>query len=133
MEELNIRNFKLINGDNIIALVSNNNQDNYMIERPVAIYSTMIGGYQFSPWFPFSEQKRYSIDKHNIIGDSSVVEEIKKEYIKYALTKRDPVPPPESAESIINRITNQIADKLELEDIDDEYNDILPDSKETVH
>jgi len=133
MEELNIRNFKLINGDNIIALVSNNNQDNYMIERPVAIYSTMIGGYQFSPWFPFSEQKRYSIDKHNIIGDSSVVEEIKKEYIKYALTKRDPVPPPESAESIINRITNQITDKLELEDIDDEYNDILPDSKETVH
>ena len=133
MEELNIRNFKLINGDNIIALVSNNNQDNYMIERPVAIYSTMIGGYQFSPWFPFSEQKRYSIDKHNIIGDSSVVEEIKKEYIKYALMKRDPVPPPESAESIINRITNQIADKLELEDIDDEYNDILPDSKETVH
>ena len=133
MKELNIRNFKLINGDNIIALVSNNNQDNYMIERPVAIYSTMIGGYQFSPWFPFSEQKRYSIDKHNIIGDSSVVEEIKKEYIKYALTKRDPVPPPESAESIINRITNQIADKLELEDIDDEYNDILPDSKETVH
>jgi len=133
MKELNIRNFKLINGDNIIALVSNNNQDNYMIERPVAIYSTMIGGYQFSPWFPFSEQKRYSIDKHNIIGDSSVVEEIKKEYIKYALMKRDPVPPPESAESIINRITNQIADKLELEDIDDEYNDILPDSKETVH
>ena len=104
-----------------------------MIERPVAIYSTMIGGYQFSPWFPFSEQKRYSIDKHNIIGDSSVVEEIKKEYIKYALMKRDPVPPPESAESIINRITNQIADKLELEDIDDEYNDILPDSKETLH
>lgn len=133
MEELNIRNFKLINGDNIIALVSNNNRDNYMIERPVAIYSTMVGGYQFSPWFPFSEQKRYSIDKHNIIGDSSVVEEIKKEYIKYALTKRDPVPPPESTESIINRITNQIADKLELEDIDDEYNDILPDSKETVH
>ena len=92
----------------------------------------MIGGYQFSPWFPFSEQKRYSIDKHNIIGDSSVVEEIKKEYIKYALTKRTPVTP-ESTESLIARISNQIADRFELEDIDDEYNDTLPDSKETVH
>jgi hypothetical protein len=132
MEDLNIRNFKLINGDNIIALVSNNNRDNYMIERPVAVYSTMVGGYQFSPWFPFSEQKQYSIDKHNIIGDSSVVEDIKKEYIKYALAKKEPLPPPESMEAIVERITNQIANKFEVEDEYDEYDDHIQ-SKETIH
>jgi len=132
MEELNIRNFKLINGDNIIALVSNDNRDNYMVERPVAIYSTMVGGYQFTPWFPFSEQKRYSIDKHNIIGDSSVVDDIKKEYIKYALAKKEPLPPPESMESIIERMTDQIANKLEVEDEYDEYDNTIQ-SKETIH
>ena len=132
MEELNIRNFKLINGDNIIALVSNDNRDNYMVERPVAVYSTMIGGYQFTPWFPFSDQKRYSIDKHNIIGDSSVVDDIKKEYIKYALAKKEPLPPLETMESIIERMTDQIANKLEVEDEYDEYDNTIQ-SKETIH
>ena len=132
MKDLNIRNFKLINGDNIIALVSNNNADNYMVERPVSVYSTMVGGYQFSPWFPFSEQKRFSIDKHNIVCDSNVMEDIKKEYIKYALENREPLTPPESAESIVERITNQICNRFELEDSMEELEEHIEQS-ETVH
>ena len=132
MEELNIRNFKLINGDNIIALVSNDNRDNYMVERPVSVYSTMIGGYQFSPWFPFSDQKRYSIDKHNIMGRSSVVDSIKKEYIKYALSASWAFEPPESQETLLNRITDEICNRFEAEDevypVDD-----VPNHKETIH
>ncbi len=103
-----------------------------MVERPVAVYSTMIGGYQFTPWFPFSDQKRYSIDKHNIIGDSSVVDEIKTEYIKYALAKKEPLPLPETMESIIERMTDQIATKFEIEDEYDEYEPPIQ-SKETIH
>lgn len=133
MEELNIRNFKLINGDNIIALVSNDNRDNYMIERPVSVYSTMIGGYQFTPWFPFSEQKRYSIDKHNIIDSSSVVDSIKKEYIKYALSAQKAFEPPESQETLLNKITDEIFNRFE-EDDDEVYPvDDVPNHKETIH
>ncbi len=132
MEDLNIRNFKLINGDNIIALVSSNNRDNYLIEMPVSVFSTMIGGYQFAPWFPFSKQKQYSIDKHNIVGDSSIVEEIKGEYIKYALEKKKPFQPPESQEDLINRLTATLADRFELEDEIIEDDEPLS-TKETVH
>ena len=132
MKELNIRNFKLINGDNIIALVSSDNKDNYMVERPISVYSTMIGGYQFSPWFPFSDQKRYSIDKHNIMGSSSVVDSIKKEYIKYALSAQEAFEPPESQETLLNRITDEICNRFEAEDevypVDD-----VPNHKETIH
>jgi hypothetical protein len=132
MEELNIRNFKLINGDNIIALVSSDNNDNYLLERPVAIYSTMVGGYQFSPWFPFSDQKRYTIDKHNIIGNSSVINEMKKEYVKYALSARMAFEPPESQTSILNKITEQIVDRFEVEDeISDEDYEAVPE--DTIH
>ncbi len=132
MEELNIRNFKLINGDNIIALVSSDNNDNYLLERPVAIYSTMIGGYQFTPWFPFSDQKRYTVDKHNIIGNSSVVNEMKKEYVKYALSARTAFEPPESQASILNKITEQIVDRFEVEDeISDEDYEAVPE--DTIH
>ena len=132
MEELNIRNFKLINGDNIIALVSSDNNDNYLLERRVAIYSTMVGGYQFSPWFPFSDQKRYTIDKHNIIGNSSVINEMKKEYVKYALSARTAFEPPESQTSILNKITEQIVDRFEVEDeISDEDYEAVPE--DTIH
>lgn len=132
MEELNIRNFKLINGDNIIALVSSDNNDNYLLERPVAIYSTMVGGYQFTPWFPFSDQKRYTVDKHNIIGNSSVVNEMKKEYVKYALSARTAFEPPESQASILNKITEQIVDRFEVEDeISDEDYEAVPE--DTIH
>ena len=132
MEELNIRNFKLINGDSIIALVSNDNRDNYMVERPVSVYSTMIGGYQFSPWFPFSDQKRYSIDKHNIMGSSSVVDSIKKEYIKYALSAQEAFEPPERQDTLLNRITDEIFNRFEVED-EVHPVDYVPEPKDTIH
>lgn len=133
MEELNIRNFKLINGDNIIALVSSDNKDNYMVERPISVYSTMLGGYQFSPWFPFSDQKRYTIYKNNIMVSSNVVEEIKKEYIKYALSAKQAFEPPESQESLLNRITDEIVDRFEEEDDEVYPVDTVPNHKKIIH
>ena len=132
MEELNIRNFKLINGDNIIALVSSNNEHNYMLERPVAVYSTMVGGYQFAPWFPFSDQKRYTLDKSTIIGDSGVVETIKKEYVKYALSASKAFEPPESQESIVNRITEEIFNRFDTE-VEDDYHSESPEPSDIIH
>ncbi len=132
MENLNIRNFKLINGDNIIALISVNNRDHYLVERPVAVYTTVLGGYQFQPWFPFSDQTIYSIDKHNIIGDSNVIEDIKAEYIKYALAKKESIPAPETQESLIEKLTQKIADRVEIENEPME-DDMLPLDEDTVH
>ncbi len=132
MENLNIRNFKLINGDNIIALISVNNRDHYLVERPVAVYTTVLGGYQFQPWFPFSNQTIYSIDKHNIIGDSNVIEDIKAEYIKYALAKKESIPGPETQESLIEKLTQKIADRVEIENEPME-DDMLPLDEDTVH
>jgi len=132
MENLNIRNFKLINGDNIIALVNSDNRDNYIVERPVAVYSTMIGGYSFTPWFPFSDNNRVSIDKHNIVGDSGVQNEIKKEYMKFAL-QRTKFTAPESQEAILQRITDEIANRFEVtEEVTDEDYEPVP-TEEIIH
>ena len=77
MEELNIRHFKLYNGDEILALVQNSNEFNYMIETPVAINFNMMGGFQFTPWFPFSDQKVFRLGKETIITSGGVLQEIK--------------------------------------------------------
>ena len=132
MENLNIRNFKLINGDNIIALISVNNRDHYLVERPVAVYITALGGYQFQPWCPFSDRTIYSIDKHNIISDSNVIDNIKAEYIKYALAWQERIPGPETQESLLKKLTKKIADRVEIETEPMEA-DMLPLDEDTVH
>ena len=81
MEELNIRHFKLMNGDDIIGLVAVKNDDNFIIERPVSIHANLLGGFQFTPWFPFSDSKQFKIMKSNIIQHVPIAEEVKTSYV----------------------------------------------------
>ena len=61
--KMNVRHFKLTNGEEIIALVQNKFECSWVLERPVSIQNTMLGGYSFSPWFPFSNAKTFKILK----------------------------------------------------------------------
>ena len=63
MEDLNIRHFKLMNGEEIIGLVNQKEPSSYIIERPFQIKPTMMGGFSLLPWFPFSSQKLFKIEK----------------------------------------------------------------------
>jgi len=103
MEELNIRHFKLYNGDEILALVQNSNEFNYMIETPVAINFNMMGGFQFTPWFPFSDQKVFRLGKETIITSGGVLQEIKEQYLQFALKKRE-VAIAQSNEELLTRL-----------------------------
>lgn len=136
MEELNIRNFKLINGDNILALVSSNNSDNYLLEKPVSIFTTSLGGYIFSSWFPFSEQKRFTINKQTIVCESNVVEEIKEEYIKYSLKESNVFTPPLSNEDIMSSIVDEVITQFEvLDTVEDDSSEVegYNIEDETIH
>ena len=116
MEQLNIRHFKLMNGDDIIGLVAVKNDDNYIVERPVSIQSNLLGGFQFTPWFPFSESKQFKIMKSNIIQHVPIAEEVKANYVQFAL-KLDKVSKPETRsdleilEDYENELVNEYADK----------------------
>ena len=84
--KVNIRQFKLLNGEEIIALVNQRESDHYIVERPFAIKPHLIGGWAFVPWFPFSSQKLFKIAKENIMYHVEIDEEIKTEYIRLAAT-----------------------------------------------
>ena len=58
-EKLNIRQFKLINGEEIVAHVMQKDPGSYVIERPLRVLSNFIGGFTFQRWFPFSSQKLF--------------------------------------------------------------------------
>jgi len=85
MEELNIRHFKLLNGEEIIGLVAVKNDDNFIIESPVLVHNNVLGGYQFTPWFPFSDSKSFKVLKSDIIQHVSIAHEAKNAYVQFAL------------------------------------------------
>lgn len=132
METLNIRQFKLISGESIIGLVNQNNDNNYIIERPVIVYPNMVGGYQFADWFPFSDQKVYKIDKFNIVGDVSIVKDVQEVYIKYALSKKE-IPPFQSHEELMDSLTANVMDRMGIEYEDEPNFETTNTDKETIH
>lgn len=86
-ERLNIRQFKMLNGEEIIGLVSQKETNSYIIERPFKILPNMIGGFTLLPWFPFSSQKLFKIGNQFIMHSVEIDEDMKTEYIKLAATK----------------------------------------------
>ena len=94
-----------------------------------------IGGYQFADWFPFSNQKVYTINKYNIVGDVSIVDEVKATYIKFALTlDKKQKPQIRSEDEVMETLTQNIMDRLNIEVEDEFTEEALPTTKkETIH
>lgn len=110
IEKLNIRQMKLISGEEIVCLVASDNDDNYLIERPLAVTSVLPNKYQLMPWFSLSNTNVMKLYKSTVISHAEVDNEIKLTYIKLALNESD-----------VNDYDNMIDDEqLELElDLDD--------------
>ncbi len=96
MEQLNIRHFKLMNGEDIIALLAHSNDDNLILERPVKLNPSLLGGTQFSSWFPFSESKQFKVLKTAIIQHVPIAESIKDTYVNFALKMDQPISMPQT-------------------------------------
>jgi len=126
---LNIRQFKLLNGEEIIALVSEKTETgSFIIERPFKINYGMIGGLYFSPWFPLSSQKLYKITQNKIMYHVEIDEDIKEEYIKLAKEGARPrvsTTKLRSTEDLMDEISAEM--ESSLEDITETL------EKETIH
>jgi len=85
IEDLNIKQFKLRSGEDIIALVAGRNEDNWMIEVPLALRENMSGGVQLAHWFPFSTTRLFKLLDIDIMQQANVINEIKHTYLEYAL------------------------------------------------
>ena len=88
-KSLNVRQFKLVNGDDILALVNSKEDGRIIVERPVAIKTNMLGGYQLIPWFPFSQQTIYIIENTDILAHVEIDLDVKETYVK-AVTATSP-------------------------------------------
>tara|TARA_Y100001938_G_C7956130_1_gene361808 strand:- start:69 stop:458 length:390 start_codon:yes stop_codon:yes gene_type:complete len=129
MEGLNIRHFKLMNGEEIIGLVAVKNVDNYIVERPVRLHPSMLGGMQFTAWFPFSDAKQFKIRMSDIIQHVPVAETIKETYVQFALKMDKPI------QAIQTKSDQEILEEYENRLINEYAEEGIPDldKKRTLH
>ena len=87
MKEIEIVYLKMFNGEDIIAVVADEDKNHVIITNPIAIKTivdgvnnTMISG--FYPWIPIKGlmECRYTISKFNVVCMSEVPDRIKTLY-----------------------------------------------------
>ena len=141
MDKLNIRQFKLLNGEEIIALVSRKEKSGaFIVERPFLIRANMIGGFMFLPWFPFSSQKMFKIASENVLHHVEIDEDIKTEYIRLAASSLKPKLNMRSDAEMLDDLTdfiNETYNEFDVEEDTQSYEgNVIPfpsDPKKTIH
>lgn len=130
MDNLNIRQFKLLNGEDIIAVLNTKNDDNYIIERPVMLIPNILGNMQFAHWFPLSAQKVFKLYKTRVIQHVPVEEYIHESYIDFVLNSPRPEYKVQTMREAVQEMVHKERDLLE-----DEYHELdsQPVPKETIH
>jgi len=91
MKDLDIHQLKLMNGDDIIALIVSKNENTFVVERPILVHPAGDGAYRFSPWFYLSSESIYTLDRLHIISHIVVDENVKLTYIQYALSDKEDI------------------------------------------
>lgn len=127
MDNLNIRQFKLINGEDVIGVLNIKNDNNYIIERPVVLLPNLLGNMQFAHWFPLSSQKVFKLYKNRVVHHVPIDEYLHKTYIDFVLnTKR----PEYKLQTMNEAVQDMVTREREL--IEEDYLDV-PEPKETIH
>jgi len=127
MDNLNIRQFKLINGEDVIGVLNVKNDNNYIIERPVVLLPNLLGNMQFAHWFPLSSQKVFKLYKNRVVHHVPIEDEyLHKTYIDFVLNTQRP-------EYKLQTMNEAVQDMVTRErELIEDYLDV-PEPKETIH
>jgi|TARA_R100000081_G_C4757547_1_gene137968 hypothetical protein len=131
---LDIRHFKMINGDEVLALVNQNNDTNMLVERPVVVNANMLGGYTLAPWFPFSKASLFRIMKNRIIASVKIDEKVQQNYINFVLQKEQPEAKIQSTSELLDNYRDALmAEHAAKEEIYEDYMEEEEINDPTIH
>ena len=123
MDKNKVRHFKLVNGEQILAAVNSKNKDNWYLEMPVQITLGLLSSYQFSPWFPFSDEENFRVHFMNVINSTPVTKDVEEAYIKFVLSLKKNPPPPIKLDSNRESLVEKM-EELEMQ-VQEEMNDMF--------
>lgn len=135
--EQEIRHFKLLNGDDVIAFLVTNNNDNYIIEEPLQLVQNMTGNFHFTKWFPLSPQKSFKLYKTRVMQHVPVYDDISDAYIRYLMNHRteDEAPKVQTYKELLTELIQQEKDYRDAELEEQEFDLLSPQpvDKKTIH
>ena len=136
--EQQIRHFKLLNGDDVIAFLVNNNEDSYIIEEPLLLVQNMTGNYNFTKWFPLSPQKAFKLYKTRVMQHVPVFANISDAYCKYLMVSdSDDEPRVQTYKELLSeRVKQEINMRTDQDYSDEDYMpvpDDIEDDDPTIH
>jgi hypothetical protein len=84
LDELDVRHFKFVSGEEIVSCVINKNKEEYIIQLPLKVHVTTDNHKQqfyFTKWMPLADSDVCTINVTNIVSQSSVAEDMKFRYV----------------------------------------------------
>ena len=119
--DLPIRQFKLMNGDEIIGLVESDNEGSYLIDRPfrIMINTTKKDLFNLVPWFDLSLSNTFTIDKSMVVAHAIVADSIKETYIKFSVQ--------------LDKAADAYLDNPYEDEYEDDTPNLIPDTTDTLH
>lgn len=128
LSDVDIRHFKLSSGDEIISIVSKEEENVVIVSQPMQMHSVVnqqSQAYYFTDWQPMAKVNACAISKLHIISFVECADNVKEKYIQMCLDME----PNNNMGEYLN--TDNDIDELDLEL--DEYLDPLPDGSPTYH
>ena len=125
LNDVNIQHFKLINGDELIALVRGSEGSRILLEFPLMLNVMPMGSgkesFYFTEWMPMTKDEVIQVYATSIISHSECTDEFKEHYIRTALKFKQTEAPK------YNYTEDDIYD-----DDDEEYDNVIPINT-TIH
>ena len=125
LDELDVRHFKFISGEEIVSCVISQNKEEYILQMPLKVHVTVEQTRQhffFTKWMPLSKSDVCTINLANVVSQSSVAEDMKYRYVSICNEYK--------TESSVNEIPDWMN---EFEDEQEEFDYQVSDVSKSVH
>ena len=122
LDNIDIRHFKLTNGDEVIGLVRGHDEVQVFIEFPLLLNIISLSPekeqYYYTEWMPMAGDQLIKVYFGSIVAQSKCTDQFKEQYIRTALRLK------ETPTNVLNEMD---------EDFEDEVFDSIMSARKTIH
>lgn len=122
LDNIDIRHFKLTNGDEVIGLIRGHDEVQVFIEFPLLLNIISLSPekeqYYYTEWMPMAGDQLIKLYFGSIVAQSKCTDQFKEQYIRTALRLK------ETPTNVLNEMD---------EDFEDEVFDSIMSARKTIH
>ena len=123
LDNIDIRHFKLTNGDEIVGLVRGHDEVQVFIEFPLLLNIISLSPekeqYYYTEWMPMAGDQLIKVYFGSIVAQSKCTDQFKEQYIRTALRLK------ETPTNVLNEMDDDFEDEV--------FDSIMNAGRKTIH